>query len=197
MCTVVFSTNFTNPSSRTHTYNHNTHIQTHKNKKALYFETAAVLITVVLFGKYLECYARGVTASAINTLMKLRARTTRLVQPATGSCFDKNIVSMTTNGDHSDASDADSPTDKDEDEGDTANDNPSVATTEEEEEEEEQGEKGGDTVMDVSLLQKGDIVRLVLGEHVPCDCILVSGAVGLDESMLTGESALVGKREVC
>ena len=48
----------------------------------MYFETSAVLITVVLLGKFLETYARGVTASAIQGLSTLRARSARLVIPA-------------------------------------------------------------------------------------------------------------------
>jgi Cu+-exporting ATPase len=46
----------------------------------MYFETAAVLITVVLLGKFLESYARGRTASAINSLTALRPKTARLIK---------------------------------------------------------------------------------------------------------------------
>lgn len=53
-----------------------------RDSDVMYFETSAVLITVVLLGKFLETYARGVTASAIQGLSKLRARSARLVIPA-------------------------------------------------------------------------------------------------------------------
>ncbi len=36
------------------------------------FETGAWLITFVMLGKYLEAYARGETAGALRTLMKLQ-----------------------------------------------------------------------------------------------------------------------------
>ncbi|GBF10898.1 cation-translocating P-type ATPase [Tepidibacillus sp. HK-1] len=41
----------------------------------LYFETSAVLITLVLFGKYLEALAKGRTSDAIKKLMSLQAKT--------------------------------------------------------------------------------------------------------------------------
>jgi len=41
----------------------------------LYFETSAVLITLVLFGKYLEALAKGRTSEAIKKLMNLQAKT--------------------------------------------------------------------------------------------------------------------------
>ncbi|WP_204848357.1 heavy metal translocating P-type ATPase [Rhodopila globiformis] len=44
----------------------------------LYFESAALLITFVLFGKWLEARARRSTATAITALMKLRPDTARL-----------------------------------------------------------------------------------------------------------------------
>ncbi len=41
----------------------------------MYFETSAVLITLVLFGKYLESLAKGKTSDAIRKLMNLQAKT--------------------------------------------------------------------------------------------------------------------------
>ncbi len=45
---------------------------------ALYYESSALLITFILFGKWLEGRARRQTASAIRALMKLRPDTARL-----------------------------------------------------------------------------------------------------------------------
>lgn len=48
------------------------------------FETGAWLITFVTLGKYLEAYAKGETANALRTLMKLQpANATRAILPAT------------------------------------------------------------------------------------------------------------------
>ncbi|MBD2847028.1 copper-translocating P-type ATPase [Paenibacillus sp. IB182496] len=46
----------------------------------LYFETSAVLITLVILGKLLEALAKGRTSEAIKTLMGLRARTALVVR---------------------------------------------------------------------------------------------------------------------
>lgn len=46
----------------------------------LYFETAAYLITFVILGKWLELRAKGKTSDAIKRLMKLQAKTARVVR---------------------------------------------------------------------------------------------------------------------
>jgi Cu+-exporting ATPase len=46
----------------------------------LYFEAAAVIITLILFGKYLEAKAKGRTSDAIRKLMRLQAKTARVVR---------------------------------------------------------------------------------------------------------------------
>ena len=46
----------------------------------VYFETAAVIITLVKLGKFLEARARGQTSEAIRKLMGLRAKTARVIR---------------------------------------------------------------------------------------------------------------------
>jgi Cu+-exporting ATPase len=46
----------------------------------LYFETAAVIITLIKLGKFLEARAKGRTSEAIKKLMGLRAKTARVVR---------------------------------------------------------------------------------------------------------------------
>lgn len=46
----------------------------------VYFETAAVIITLIKLGKYLEARAKGRTSEAIKKLMGMRARTARVVR---------------------------------------------------------------------------------------------------------------------
>lgn len=48
--------------------------------KDLYFEAAAVVITLILMGKYLEAIAKGKTSEAIKKLMGLQAKTARVVR---------------------------------------------------------------------------------------------------------------------
>lgn len=48
--------------------------------KELYFEAAAVIITLILLGKYLEAVAKGKTSEAIKKLMGLQAKTARVLR---------------------------------------------------------------------------------------------------------------------
>lgn len=45
----------------------------------LYFETSAILITLILFGKYLEVNAKGRTKQALSALLELQAREARIL----------------------------------------------------------------------------------------------------------------------
>jgi Cu+-exporting ATPase len=47
---------------------------------AVYFETAAVIVTLILLGRMLEATARGRTSEAIKRLMGLRAKTARVLR---------------------------------------------------------------------------------------------------------------------
>lgn len=48
--------------------------------KELYFEASAVIITLILLGKYLEAVAKGKTSEAIKKLMGLQAKTARVIR---------------------------------------------------------------------------------------------------------------------
>ena len=47
---------------------------------ALYFESAAVVITLVMVGKYLEASSKGKTSDAIKKLMQLRPATATIIK---------------------------------------------------------------------------------------------------------------------
>ena len=49
-------------------------------KGHVYFETAAVIITLIKLGKFLEARAKGKTSEAIKKLMSLRSKTARIVR---------------------------------------------------------------------------------------------------------------------
>ena len=49
----------------------------------VYFETAAMIITLILLGRMLEARARGRTSSAIQSLLKLQSKTARVVRDGT------------------------------------------------------------------------------------------------------------------
>ncbi|ASN03606.1 heavy metal translocating P-type ATPase [Virgibacillus necropolis] len=46
----------------------------------LYFETSAVLITLILFGKYLEARAKSQTTNALSSLLNLQAKEARIIK---------------------------------------------------------------------------------------------------------------------
>ncbi len=48
--------------------------------RAVYFEAAAVIVTLILLGRYLEALAKGRTSAAIRSLLGLQPKTARLVR---------------------------------------------------------------------------------------------------------------------
>ncbi len=101
----------------------------------VYFETAAVIITLIRLGKYLEARAKGRTSEAIKKLMGLRAKTARVVRD------------------------------------------------------------GLEVELPVDEVRVGDVVLVKPGETIPVDGVVVEGRSAVDESMLTGESMPVEKKQ--
>jgi Cu+-exporting ATPase len=101
----------------------------------LYFEVAALLITFVLLGKWMEARAKGRTSEAIQKLMSLQAKTARVLR--NGQAVD----------------------------------------------------------IPIEEVKVGDIVVVRPGEKIPVDGIVMKGLTSVDESMLTGESIPVEKKE--
>jgi Cu+-exporting ATPase len=112
---------------------HRAHDHMLGDRPPVYFETAATILALILFGRWLEERAKGSTTAAITRLMELRARTARVVR---------------------DGREVDVPVDE------------------------------------VSV---GDLLLVRPGEKVPVDGVVLDGASGVDESMLTGESLPVEK----
>ena len=103
---------------------------------AVYFESAAVIVTLVLLGQVMELRARSQTNSAIRALLDLAPKTARLLRE--------------------DATEEDVP---------------------------------------LEQVQLGDKLRVRPGESVPVDGVIIEGSSTIDESMLTGESMPVSKKE--
>ena len=102
----------------------------------VYYESAAVIIALVLMGQVMELRARDKTGSAIKVLLGLAPKTARLV--------------------HEDGREKDVP---------------------------------------LENIQKGNILRVRPGEKIPVDGILMEGQSFVGESMVTGESMPVEKKE--
>jgi Cu+-exporting ATPase len=101
----------------------------------LYFESAVLIIALILLGRWLEARAKRSTGEAIRALMGLQARTARVIRD------------------------------------------------------------GVEVDIPVEQVVAGDLIRVRPGEKVPVDGVVRNGASQVDESMLTGESLPVSKRE--
>ncbi len=101
----------------------------------LYFETSAILITLVLLGKYFETLAKGRTTEAISKLMSLQAKEATVIR---------------------------------------------------------NGEEMKVPLEEVAI---GDIILVKPGEKIPVDGTVIAGVSSVDESMITGESIPVDKKE--
>ncbi len=101
----------------------------------VYFETAAVIITLIRLGKFLEARAKGRTSDAIKKLMGLRAKTAHVVRA------------------------------------------------------------GLEVDMPIDEVRVSDIVLVKPGEKIPVDGVVIEGRSAVDESMLTGESLPVEKKQ--
>ena len=101
----------------------------------VYFDGAAMIITLVLLGRLLEAKAKGKTSEAIKRLMQLKPKTARVVR------------------------------------------------------------EGGEMDIPIEAVVQGDMVIVRPGEKIPTDGQVVSGSSSVDESMLTGESLPIPKKE--
>ena len=100
-----------------------------------YFEAAAVLITFVILGRYLEAIAKGKTSEAIKKLMNL---------------------------------------------------SPKIATV---------IRNGQEVKIKIDEVVVDDVVIVKPGEKVPVDGVIIEGESAIDESMITGESMPIEKKE--
>ncbi|ASA95797.1 MULTISPECIES: heavy metal translocating P-type ATPase [Anoxybacillus] len=101
----------------------------------LYFETSAVLITLVLVGKYFEDLAKGRTTEAISKLLSLQAKEATVIR------------------------------------------------------------NGEERKVPLEEVVIGDTILVKPGEKIPVDGTVIAGASSVDESMITGESIPVDKKE--
>jgi len=104
-------------------------------RNQFYFETVAVILTLIVLGKYLEAKTKGGTSEAIKKLMNLAPKTAKVI---------RNDIEVEI------------------------------------------------SIDDVAV---GDIIVVRPGEKMPVDGIVVQGFTAVDESMLTGESIPVDKKE--
>lgn len=106
----------------------------HMAVHSLYYESAAVVVTLVMLGKYMESRSKGKTSEAIRKLMELAPDTALLIR------------------------------------------------------------NGEEVTVPTQEVAVGEHILVKPGSRVPLDGLVVSGESSVDESMLTGESIPVEKR---
>ena len=129
----------------------------------LYFETAGVIITLILLGKLLEAVSKGKTSEAVRKLASLQPRTALILSRAAPPESPESVQS---------------PQETEAAEGVT----PPRET-----------ETRIPVEIPIAEVRPGDILLVKPGERIPVDGRIVFGATAVDESMITGESIPVDK----
>ena len=154
-------------------------------KAAVYYDSAVIIIGLILLGRWLEARAKGQTSAAMKRLVGLRSKTARVVRPApaalpavSGAAAAVPVASG--------AQPSGAPASGAEGAPDSAcalASRPLAAPD-------------GPTIeidIPVDDVFVGDIVVVRPGEKIPVDGMVLEGRSTVDESMLTGESIPVEK----
>ncbi|MEI6385963.1 MAG: heavy metal translocating P-type ATPase [Spirochaetota bacterium] len=129
----------------------------------VYFDTVAMIITLILLGRYLERMAKNKASESINQLVQLAPREARRVEAAEGSVAP-GTGAPDTGADGEPVVQA-------------AASQAAVTLA-----------AATRTMIPVELIAIGDSIEVLPGERIPLDGIVLLGASEVDESMLSGES---------
>src|SRR5919107_1449053 len=130
---------------------------------SVYFETAAIIITLILTGRLLETKTKENASNAVRKLLDLKPRTARIVKPIIKETPRDNKDSKNQN---------------------VSNSNSELKLLSKEFKEIE---------ILVEQIVEGDLMIIRPGERIPTDGIIVEGSSSLDESAVTGESITIDK----
>jgi Cu+-exporting ATPase len=137
---------------------------------AVYFETAAIIITLILVGKLLETKTKEKASNAVRKLLDLKPRTARVlrlvIKEENGKETNKNIDIYNNNQTNQNF------------------DSSKLRSLTKEFKERE---------IPVEQIEEGDLMVIRPGERVPTDGLVIEGNSSVDESALTGESIPVDK----
>src|SRR6185503_3425651 len=131
---------------------------------AVYFETAAIIITLILIGRLLETKTKEKASSAVRKLLDLKPTTAHVLRP---EIREKNYAGKDTTNKSNNALDGSS-----------------LKLVSKEFRELE---------IPVEEIIQGDLMIIRPGERVPTDGMIIDASSSIDESAITGESIPVDK----
>jgi Cu+-exporting ATPase len=142
---------------------------------AVYFETAAIIITLILVGRLLETKTKEKASDAVRKLLDLKPRTSRVLRLVINEGTKTRVTKNNNNNNNNN---------NNVNENYINFDDSKLKTITKEFKEIE---------IPVEQIEQGDLMVIRPGERVPTDGLVVEGNSSVDESALTGESIPVDK----
>ena len=131
---------------------------------AVYFETAAIIITLILTGRLLETKTKEKASNAVRKLLDLKPRTARVIRPLIKERGDMKI--------------------NNENKGNSETGISKLKLI---------SKEFRETEIPIEQIVEGDLMVVRPGERIPTDGVIMDGNSSIDESALTGESVPVDK----
>ena len=149
---------------------------------SVYFETAAIIITLILVGRMLETKTKEKASDAVRKLLDLKPRTARVIRP---KIEEINSNSLESNDDVSSRRRSSN---------NYESKNITDANFENTKSKSNLLLKEFDEIeIPIEQIQEGDVLIVKPGERIPTDGLVIDGNSSLDESAITGESIPVDK----
>ena len=140
---------------------------------AVYFETAAIIITLILVGRLLETKTKEKASDAVRKLLDLKPRTAKVIRPVFREDDEKEGNQKNNNNDHSN--------------------NRSNVNFDNSKKLKSITKELKEIEIPVEQIEEGDLMIIRPGERVPTDGLVIEGNSSVDESAITGESIPVDK----
>ena len=140
---------------------------------AVYFETAAIIITLILVGRLLETKTKEKASDAVRKLLDLKPRTAKVIRPVFREENEKEGSQKNNNNGHSN--------------------NQSNVNFDNSKKLKSITKELKEIEIPVEQIEEGDLMLIRPGERVPTDGLVIDGSSSLDESALTGESIPIDK----
>ena len=140
---------------------------------AVYFETAAIIITLILVGRLLETKTKEKASDAVRKLLDLKPRTAKVIRPVFREENEKEGSQKNNNNGHSN--------------------NQSNVNFDNSKKLKSITKELKEIEIPVEQIEEDDLMLIRPGERVPTDGLVIDGSSSLDESALTGESIPVDK----